>query len=97
MIKRENEIEDFYGFFPQSIREIIDYISSIVFQTYPNVKEKILPNYKGLKYTEASKGVMLISQPTQDEVELKFKNKKTLVIKFFDEIKPEDIEKYLKD
>lgn len=77
-----DELEDFLSNYPHKIRVIIDELSSIIFQTFPNIKEKIYPGWKGLGFKHIEKGYIVGIFPTQNYVKLGFEKGHLIVDKY---------------
>ena len=71
MGKKEDE---FLSNFNPEIRLLIDELSGIIFQTFPNIKEKILSGMKGLAYTDTKFGHLFDIIPTKEFIKLSFEN-----------------------
>ena len=82
-MKKENGIEELYSYYSEEIRELIDNTISIIFQTYPNVKEKIR-NYKEIKYIDSATKTVILIKPNQDNIEVTNKkiNKKATITNY---------------
>jgi len=88
-------IEELYNQFNHKTRLIINDISGLIFEQYPNIKEKI--TYQKLTYTDTEKGKIIEIKPTHNQIQIKFlKQKHTLTYQTSEEINLNEIKKYLK-
>ena len=66
--------EELLSFYPSHIREIIDVLSGIIFQTFPNTKEKVYMGWRGLGYVHPQAGYYVGLFPQNDCVKMGFEN-----------------------
>ena len=70
----KSKVEDFLEFYPPEIREMVDYLSSIIFENVDSVKEKVYSGWKGLGYSKIDCGYFVGIFPNQETVKLGFEN-----------------------
>lgn len=86
-MKKENGIEELYSYYEQQIRELIDNASGLIFENYPNIKEKI-KSHKEIKYTDTNSGKIFLIKPNQENIEITDKKeKKSKIVNNYEEIK----------
>ena len=71
---RDEKISLFYRKYTQEQREIIDYISGLIFEYFPTIKEII--NEDSLKYSSTNLGSIFIITVKEQKVRFYFKKKK---------------------
>lgn len=90
------KIEEFYSNFNHNIRLIIDDLSGIIFEEYPNVKEKIQKDK--LNYIDVEKGKFVQIKPNYLNVKIIFlKLKKELIYNNSNEINFNQLRSLLKE
>ncbi len=90
----KQSIEEIYSIFPHKIRLIIDDLTGMILEEFPNIKERARNNK--IFYSNSSFGKFIVIKPNYDFVEIIFlKKKKIFIFKDSNEINFDILRKVL--